>query len=323
MSASFWNGSFKSSFSGGEVAYSVRRPDVDARGIVQICHGMNEYADRYDDFAGFLAARGFVVCGHDHAGHGVTAASDADLGFIPRRGGAEGLADDTHIMTNIIKQKFPGLPLILLGRMGSFISRIYITKYGDELAGVILSGTAGPGQPAAMGRLLSRVVGIGSHGRRRSTLIDKIAFGSYNKRFGDGAAKFAWLSRDEDIVEKYSHDKYCSSFIFTTDAFYVLFDMLSQVSSKKWASSVPAELPMLLASGSDDPVGNYGKGVREVYRRLLEAGVRDVTIKVYDGMRHEILNELGRRQVYTDMLGWIECHLPDEAGITDTKDGLI
>lgn len=305
MATSVYEGSFESS-GGGRISYFIMSPDGVPRAVVQICHGMNEYAGRYRQFSEYLAGHGFAVCGHDHMGHGSSAASDDDLGFIPRRGGAEILVSDTYNMTRIIAERFPKLPVFLLGHsMGSFIARLYITEHADALAGVILSGTGGPGQPAAAGRLLSRIIGTGSYGRRRSALIDKIAFGSYNKTYGAGVPKYAWLSRDPDIVEKYTNDRYCASFIFTTDAFYVLFSMLERVSAKKWAADVPRELPALLAGGTDDPVGNYGRGVREVYRRLSTAGVRDLTLRLYPQMRHEILNEIGRDAVYSDILGWI------------------
>lgn len=304
MGHKYTEGSFTSTDGSSRISYYTWEPEGGSpRALLQICHGMNEYIGRYGEFASYLADAGIVVCGHDHIGHGPGTPDDM-LGHIPRRTGVGTLVGDLHKMTLTMKERFPGLRVFLLGHsMGSFIARLCITEHGSDYAGVILSGTGGPGQPTAAGRLLARLVGIGSGGRRRSKLIDSVAFGSYSKSFG--GEKFAWISSDVAVVEKYKKDKYCTSFIFDTDAFYILFDMLGRVSSRLWATKVPKELPVLLASGCDDPVGNYGRGVREVWRRLLEAGVRDLTLKLYPGMRHEILNEVERREVYDYLLGWL------------------
>lgn len=315
MPSKYSEGSFTSTDNSSRIAYYIWEPEgIPPRALLQISHGMNEYIGRYREFAEYLAGEGILVCGHDHVGHGPGSPDEA-LGQIPRATGRATLVEDLRKMSDIIRGRFPGLPLFLLGHsMGSFIARLYIAEHGDTLAGVILSGTGGPGQPTVAGKLLSRLAGIGSGGKRRSALLDRVAFGSYNKRYGEGAAKYAWISSDPGIVEKYTADKYCTSFIFSADAFYTLFDMLGRVSSRAWAARAPGELPILLSSGCDDPVGDYGRGVREVWRRLLSSGVKDLTLKLYPGMRHEILNEVGRGAVYADMLGWMLERLPGGGG---------
>ncbi len=291
--------------------YYIWVPDFAPVGVVQISHGMKEHIGRYRAFAEFLARRGYAVCGNDHIGHGLTSPSDDDLGYIPRRGGGDMIVEDMHTMTRIVKERFPGLPLFLLGHsMGSFAARLYMSKYGREMAGVLLSGTGGPGQPTGIGKKLSLAAGLTNKGRRRSKLIDRIAFGSYLKHIERGSPRYSWLSRDAVVVEEYTNDKYCSSRIFTADGFYTLFDMLGRVSAKGWAARVPASLPVLIASGKSDPVGNYGSGPRAVYNRLLSAGLNDVTLSLYPEMRHEILNEIGREQVWEDFYEWIEKRTP-------------
>lgn len=305
----FLEGHFPSSDKRSRVAYSVWSPEGEVRAILQISHGMCEYVGRYAEFAAFLTAHGIAVCGNDHLGHGRTAASDDELGYIPR-GGADMLVEDLHTMSGIARERFPGVPLFLLGHsMGSFIMRLYLTKYGSELDGGIIMGTGGPGNPTALGKLLATLCSIGNGGHSRPKLIQSIAFGSYDKHFGGETVPNAWLSRNTENREKYAKDKYCSSFIFTAAGFHTLFDMIGRVSAKSWAAGLVKDTPLLVTSGEDDPVGGYGEGVREVYRRIVDAGVRDVTLTLYPDDRHEILNELDREQVYLDILSWLEKHI--------------
>jgi len=183
MPTRFSEFSFRSSDGKSRVAGFIWAPENQPSGVVQLCHGMNEYIGRYLDFAEFLCSRGYVVCGHDHIGHGHTALSDTDLGHIPRRGGGNILVEDLHTVTTIIKEKYPGLPVFLLGHsMGSFVARLYLSGYGSELAGAILSGTGRCDQPTGLGKLLCRATGLFRGSRARSKLINSLAFGSYLKK---------------------------------------------------------------------------------------------------------------------------------------------
>jgi alpha-beta hydrolase superfamily lysophospholipase len=200
--------------------------------------------------------------------------------------------------------EYPDLPVILIGHsMGSFIARLYIAHYASDITAAVISGTGGPESPAALGKKLAKIIMIRKGERQRSAFLDKLAFGSYNKKFKEDSPN-AWLSRDEEVQSKYSEDKFCN-YKFTARGFYDLFDMLAAVSKKKWAEKVPTELPILIISGDMDPVGNYGKGVRKVYDALAKAKVEDVTLRLYNGARHELFNETNKDDVIRDTLEWL------------------
>lgn len=300
---------FQSADGKSTVAYRIYRPEGRAKGVVQLSHGMCEYIRRYQPFISFLCDNGYAVCGNDHLGHGETAPSEADLGYFAHRDGWSFLAEDVHTLTGLMKKEYPGLPYFLFGHsMGSFIARVYLERYGDELMGAIICGTAGPNPMAGFGKFLSRLIGLFRGERHRSGLIDQMAFGSYTSRFSDVKSPFDWLTRDRDIVATYEDDPLCT-FTFTVSAFHDLFELLTQVNRREWAENVPKELPILLVAGDMDPVGDYGKGVVKVYERLKAAGIRDLQCKLYPGDRHEILNELNQKEVYGDLLAFLEGHL--------------
>ncbi len=286
-------------------AYFWWSQDVKPRAIIQLSHGMCEYITRYDAWARRFAEAGYVFCGNDHLGHGNTAPSKQELGFMARRGGAELLVEDVHQMTLLAKEKFGGLPLVLYGHsMGSFVARAYLTRYGKELAGALVSGTAAPGQPTGMGRMMAHAVEKMRGDHHRSKLLTAMAFGSYNKKFSKEKSLFSWLTRDEGVRERYADDPFCT-FVFTTAGYDTLFSLLGEVSDKRWAGEVPKELPILLFAGDMDPVGAYGKGVRVVYDRLLAAGC-NVQLQLYEGGRHEMHNETNKDEVFADLAQYLE-----------------
>ncbi len=294
------------------IAYYIFTPKTERiRGIIQICHGMCEYILRYKDFAREMCRNGFLVCGNDHIGHGKSVENDDGLGYTAERDGAMVMVHDARMVSGIARQLYPNIPFILLGHsMGSFVARRYIELYGKEIDGAIIVGTGGPESPTAMGKLLAKLIIKAKGEHHRSKLLDKIAFGSYNKKFKDEKDQNSWLSRDEEIRQKYAEDKYCT-FKFTARGFYDLFDLLGSVSDKDWAENLPKGLPVLLMSGDMDPVGNYGKGVEKVYKMMAKAGMTDVTIRLYNGARHELLNETSRREIIEHTLDWIELTLGD------------
>lgn len=262
------------------------------KGVVQIAHGMAEYSNRYAQFALELCKHGYAVYINDHLGHGQSVASDEALGFFGDNG-ANSMVEDMKQLSDIARQEYPNLPFFLFGHsMGSFLARKYSAKYGHILDGAVYCGTSGANSAVGMGVLLADTV-IKSEGQMyRSKFLDSVAFGSYNRKTAKNTA-FDWLSRDEKEVEKYVHDKHCG-FLFTANGFKTLFSLLKEVSAKVWYNTVPAELPILLISGDKDPVGEYGKGVTEVYKTLRKTGHTGVMMKLYPEARHELLNELNR-----------------------------
>ena len=277
----------------------------EVRAVFQLCHGMCEYILRYEPFAAYLCAHGIAFAGNDHLGHGETAASADDLGYTVD---AKYMVEDVRTLTGLLKERFGAdTPFIFSGHsMGSFIARTYLARYGkDGIDAAIIIGTAGPGAPTGAGKAVARLIGAFRGDRYRSKLLKTMAFGSYTKRCPKGSSPSAWISRDDVLVARYDADPFCS-YLFTVRGYIDLFTLLGGVSAKSWAGTIPKDLPILLTAGEEDPVGAYGKGVREVYQRLCDAGVKDVTLKLYPGDRHEILNEPDRETVYADMLAYVE-----------------
>ncbi len=286
------------------IVAKIWQPEKPARGIIQISHGMCEYIDRYENFAKFLTENGFFVCANNHLGHGASASSKERLGYFAKQGGEKFLVDDLHTLTNMMKMKYPGLPVLLFGHsMGSFIARNYVIKYGQELDAAIFCGTSGPNPGARAGKKLAALESRWHGEMYRSPWIQQLVFRSYNKR-NEHRTNYDWLTRDREIVDRYAVDPYCN-FTFTVSAFGDLFTLLLKCNDPEWFSTYPKNLPTLLISGDMDPVGDYGKGVSYVYQTLISAGVRDVYCKLYEGARHELLNEINRSEIYQDILDWI------------------
>ena len=274
--------------------------------MVQISHGMCEYFGRYEAFADFLAAHGYLVFGHDHLGHGNSAASPEELGFVAEKGGADLLVRDVLALSHKMKDEHPDLPLILFGHsMGSFIAREAIAREGQLYDACVICGTGGPETPAAAGKLLANLMIAFKGAKYRSQMLKKIAFSGYLSHIGQPCDSNDWLTRDAEVVKRYNADPFCT-YTFTLSAYRDLFDLVAWVSDKAWAKKLPPSLPLLVIGGEEDPVGGFGKGMRSVFARIREAGVSDATLKLYPGMRHEILNELEKEQVWSDLLQWME-----------------
>ena len=284
--------------------------------IIQIIHGMCEYIERYLPFIEYLATKGFIVVGHDHLGHGQSIKSPDDLGYFGEPNPSDLLIQDIHSLRKIIVKKYPNLPYFMCGHsMGSYLLRQYICTYSKGLAGIIILGT-GYMSPCesllALGfiNVLSCFKGI----KHKSNLTKKISFelGPYSKY--DHQKKDlnnSWISRDPEIVKKYYEDKNCQ-FDFTLNGYYGLVQSIRYSCDPSNVAKIKKDIPILFVSGDCDPVGNNGEGVRKSYEIMKLIGSVDVSMKLFMGSRHEVLNELNKDEVYEYILNWINEKTPSK-----------
>lgn len=278
------------------------------KGVVQIFHGMSEHALRYEHFASFLNQNGFAVFADDHRGYGKTAGRVEKLG-ITGKDGFNMIVEDEYALSGIIREKYPDAPLFVLGHsFGSFVAQEYITRYGREISGVILSGSAyQKGIDITLGRQLASLQRMLFGEDRKGYLLSMLSFGTYNRKIPGAKHKFSWLSTDEEVVIKYEKDPFCGAVASIGFYYYMLHAFKELYSEKKFADIRP-ELPILILSGEEDPVGAYGKKVKKLYEQYMEHGLLNVQMKLYPGMRHEILNEVKKDEVYRDVLNWLNDH---------------
>lgn len=274
--------------------------------IVQIVHGMTEYIDRYDDFAGFLAERGILVVGDDHLGHGKSVKPGEPYGYFCKEDAPTVLVRDEHRLKKMTQEQYAGVPYIILGHsMGSFITRNYLLKYGTGIDGAIIMGTGmQPKSALITGIIVTTIQSFIFGGDHVSKFVNNVAFGSNNKQVEADGESGNWLSRNEENIDKYASDPMCN-FIFTVNGFQTLFKLIYNLHDKEKLKKMPANLPIFLVSGAEDPVGDYGKGVERVYQSFKEIGMENVQMKLYPKDRHEILNELDKEDVYGDIYRWI------------------
>lgn len=296
------------------LAGAVYLPEGEKKGLFHVVHGMTEHIERYDRFMTDMAENGYICFGYDHLGHGKTARSDDELGFIASKEGWLLLAKDVGMFSDAVKREFDTenkLSYYLMGHsMGSFVVRLAAERFvkADKL---IIMGTGGSNPAAGIGLKLIDMIKAVKGERHVSKLIYKMAFGGYNKRFGGGSKEdpSPWLTRDEEVRKTYYADKYCT-FKFTVSAMGDLITLIKVTNDNKWYDAVP-KIPMLLVSGEEDPVGNYGKGIREVYDKLQKRNI-PVAVKLYSGARHEILNDITYEQTKKDVTEFVKNDIAQE-----------
>lgn len=284
------------------VRWSSENALQNPKGIVQIIHGMEEHIDRYDEFARFLAQEGYLVYGSSHIGHGKSVSEAFGLSNLPENG-AQVMIADVHELRRIASSECPsGVPYFMFGHsMGSFVLRAYLARYGRGLAGAVVCGTGQ--QPIIVSKAaawLSRRIGRRKGFDSVSTLIDQLAMGGYSKAVKNARTPFDWLSVDESVVDAYIADPACGK-IFSVGGYASLTDLTGEVASKRCAASVPEGLPVLFIAGSEDPVGGMGKGVQAAADAMKSNSKACVSVTIYDGMRHEVLNEPGKSRVFNDV----------------------
>ena len=281
-------------------------PDSEPILVLQIVHGMVEYIDRYDEFASYLCERGIAVVGHDHPGHGLTAPDSDSLGYINEKDGSLHLVSCTAAVTDYVKATFPATPNFILGHsMGSFVVRRFITSMSEKVCGAVIVGTGEPPRAAlSAGNALATLIGKAFGFKHRSKLLTDISFAGYNSRFSKDEGVHAWISSDREIVTKYDNDPFCS-YTFTAGGFLALYDTLLFLSKKTDTEKIRRDLPILVAAGNDDPVGEYGKIPRAYFEFCRSLGITDVSLLAYEGQRHEIINEKDRKRVHADIADWL------------------
>lgn len=292
-----------SNHDGLELGASLRIPKH-PRGILQIVHGMAEHRERYHDFMNYCAENGLIVMIHDHRGHGESVKSEADYGYFGKNG-IEGIISDAHQVTEYLHKRFPGLKLTLFGHsMGSLVVRCYMQKYDADVDRLIVCGSPSKRLGAGVGKFIAGLLQIFQGERHRSNFINQMAFGGYNKKFSDSKSPNSWIVSDPAVVEAYDADAR-DGFIFTLNGFEALFGLIKQAYRKSgWKMQNP-QAPVFFIAGADDPCIISQKGFEKAVNFMRARGYNSVESKLYPGMRHEILNEIGKEKVWQDIVEWI------------------
>jgi len=291
--------------SGGKIAASVWLPEGKPVAVVQIVHGIAEHMARYEDFACYLNSLGYLVVGEDHMGHGATAGLGGVKGYFS--GGWWAAVQDTCQLMKLISEQYPDTPYVLFGHsMGSFMARSILARYPDcGISGCVICGTGW--QPEAVlgaGRMIASAICKCSDPQKPSAMLHKIAFGAYNKRVDHPRTQYDWLTRDAAVVDAYIADPMCG-FQASAGLMGAMFDGIAYIQSKAALEAMDKKIPVLFIAGGDDPVGNYGVGVRKTAQAFTAAGMQNVQTKLYPLGRHEILNEINKKEVYEDVAEWL------------------
>ena len=286
-------------------------PDGKPVGVVQLVHGMVEYLERYAPFAEYLVSRGFVVFGHDHIGHGRSVRNTGDWGVMNCDNPNDVMVEDMFLHFRVMNRRYAGRPFVILAHsMGSYMLRQMLSQKAGELYGLDGAVIMGTGQEdeKLLDFGLSVVDFIASFRgwSYKSPLVPKMLFNKPFRKHPIGRTYGAnsWLTHDQEIVHQYYCDPKCS-FILSLGGFKGLFQACRYAVNQENVNKIPKNIPVLFVSGDEDPVGDMGEGVRRAFQQFVDAGIQDVTLKLFEGDRHEILNELDREEVYEYLYEWI------------------
>lgn len=307
---------FNSCTAKNKIFTRLYEPDAAPVGVLQIAHGMAEHSALYKPFCEFMAQQGFVVVINDHLGHGRSVTSGAMYGHFGDKGGLYNVVEDMRNLQSIMREKYPALPYFLMGHsMGSFVAREFAASYGTSLNGAVFMGTsAGLSEAAwqaelAALKLLRKAYG----GKEKSQYLADLATGPYNKKFKPNRTAFDWVSSKEEEVDRYVRDPLCG-FPLTVQGYIDLGTLLQAVNKDEWYRRVPRKLPIYLISGEFDPVGNMGKGVRRVEKKLRQTG-HNVKTMLYPRIRHALVTEINSDRVFADILDFLTAHLPKQTAV--------
>lgn len=286
---------------GLQLSVATARPEGAPRGIVQIVHGMIEHKERYFPFMEWLSDQGFACVVSDLRGHGASVRSAEDLGYFGKDGWLA-FVEDTKTVGDAARREFGELPFTLIGHsMGSLVVRSYLKRYDSTIDRLIVSGSPSDNPAKGAGKVIARTMQALKGSHHRSALLHKISFAGYNDAFKADAYERAWVCSDKNILEAYHNDPLCS-FLFTADGFINLFELMSDCYSRDgWKVSKP-DMPIRFVSGALDPCRTSDKAWIASVDFLGERGYRDVSGKLYPGMRHEVLNETDKQKVWDDIL---------------------
>lgn len=281
------------------------------KGIVQLHHGLAEHVLRYDRLGSILAENGYILNAYDMRGHGATGeASVTDgkgmMGKLADKNGFDRVVQDLNEIIVFLRNTYSNKPVFLLGHsFGSFVSQAYIEKYGNNINGCILSGTAGPQKLLiSCGSVAVKAVKLIKGGDTFAPGLDKLAFGAYNNHIENPSSVHSWISKNEFNVEMYDGDNWCG-FPLTVSFYNDMMTGLLKIHKRKNMKAISKDLPLLLLWGSDDPVGGYGKTIQKLCKIYTKNGIKNLQTKVYEGDRHEILNESNKEEVENDILKWL------------------
>lgn len=274
------------------------------RGILQLVHGMSEYKERYLPFMEYMTELGFITLIHDHRGHGKSVRDREDLGYM-YKGGAKALLTDIGTVNQGIREKYPDLPLILFGHsMGSLAVRAFAREKDDCMDMLIICGSPSKNMARPLGKAIACCEGALFGSRHKSRLLEVMSFGAYAMRFRKDKSCTSWICSDCQVAREYQNSPYCG-FTFTDDGYKALFDLMKGAYDTGHWNCTNKKMPILFVSGAKDPCMKNVRHFAKAVQAMRTAGYLDVKGKLYPEMRHEILNEKGKEQVYRDIAAYI------------------
>lgn len=292
---------------GHKIQAMVYKPENLPIGHIHLLHGMAEHQLRYKDFARQLVEVGYLVTSHDHRGHGETAVlNNATIGYYADKDGFERVVTDVYEVLTAIQVQHGELPLTLFGHsMGSFIARRYAQRYSETLHSAIFCATGDTTPLHVIGNKIAKMLVKVNGAKTPSRIMNRLSFGSFNNGIKNVVTNFDWICSDENVVQKYIEDTHCG-FIATNQFFVDLTGGLITINKQAEIDKIRKDLPVLFISGVDDPVGEQGKGVYKVAEQLIAANMTEVAVSLFEGMRHEIINEKNKQHVYDVVLRWLK-----------------